>query len=275
MLPIPVAGIRYTAYGYRANAERCALAFNGERRDPFTGCYHLGNGYRAYNPALMRFQSADGLSPFSKGGINAYAYCRNDPVNFTDPSGHFLQYANPVRSILGGVLNLGITAYKYLRDMRISRRYFANDPEFAASRSGHLATGTIEQELPRLDWKQKILMGVGGSTAAGSIGTGIARFVMADSEALMTVDFALGMTATVVSGVEVGFLAGEQLGSRYPVQSHAGQIHLPSSGRHSPHQQEWGFASGPTPQPSPVFRRQSSVRISIINEQRSIRETTV
>lgn len=63
-------------------------AFNGERADPVTGNYLLGNGYRAYSPALMRFTCPDSLSPFGPGGINPYAYCAGDPVNFTDPSGH-------------------------------------------------------------------------------------------------------------------------------------------------------------------------------------------
>lgn len=62
--------------------------FNGERPDPVSGTYHLGNGYRAYNPVLMRFNCPDSLSPFGAGGINPYAYCAGDPVNFTDPSGH-------------------------------------------------------------------------------------------------------------------------------------------------------------------------------------------
>ncbi|MCU6275499.1 RHS repeat protein [Morganella morganii] len=62
--------------------------FNGERCDPVSGSYHLGNGYRAYNPVLMRFNCPDNLSPFGEGGINPYAYCAGDPVNFTDPSGH-------------------------------------------------------------------------------------------------------------------------------------------------------------------------------------------
>ena len=65
------------------------LGFNGERPDPVTGCYLLGNGYRAFNPVLMRFNSPDSLSPFGKGGLNAYAYCSGDPVNLSDPSGHF------------------------------------------------------------------------------------------------------------------------------------------------------------------------------------------
>lgn len=49
----------------------------------------LGNGYRLFNPGLMRFHSADSFSPFAKGGLNAYAYCGNDPVNRVDPSGRF------------------------------------------------------------------------------------------------------------------------------------------------------------------------------------------
>ncbi|QIU88442.1 RHS repeat-associated core domain-containing protein [Yokenella regensburgei] len=62
--------------------------FNGERPDPVSGSYHLGNGYRAYNPLLMRFNCPDNLSPFGVGGINPYAYCAGDPVNHTDPTGH-------------------------------------------------------------------------------------------------------------------------------------------------------------------------------------------
>ena len=84
--------IAYSAYGYRASLDELPglPGFNGEHLDPLTGHYLLGNGYRAYNPVLMRFNSPDSLSPFGKGGLNAYAYCAGDPVNRTDPSGHEL-----------------------------------------------------------------------------------------------------------------------------------------------------------------------------------------
>lgn len=36
----------------------------------------------------MCFQSPDSQSPFGAGGLNCYAYCAGDPVNFSDPSGH-------------------------------------------------------------------------------------------------------------------------------------------------------------------------------------------
>lgn len=65
------------------------LAFNGARPEPATGHYLLGNGYRAFNPVLMRFNSPDSLSPFGRGGLNSYGYAAGDPVNRTDPTGHF------------------------------------------------------------------------------------------------------------------------------------------------------------------------------------------
>jgi len=81
---------RYSPFGagQLADAADSMPGFNGQRRDPVSHSYHLGNGYRAYNPILMRFNCPDSLSPFGAGGINSYAYCSGDPINRTDPSGH-------------------------------------------------------------------------------------------------------------------------------------------------------------------------------------------
>ncbi|MCC8382061.1 RHS repeat-associated core domain-containing protein, partial [Xenorhabdus sp. PB30.3] len=94
---------RYTPYGQQAAADSDPdlPGYNGERQDPAGGGYHLGNGYRTYNPVLMRFTAPDSLSPFGAGGLNPYAYCLGDPINRTDPSGHI-----SVGSILGIALGL-------------------------------------------------------------------------------------------------------------------------------------------------------------------------
>lgn len=86
----PTPPIAYTPYGHRTGESGLLslLAFNGERPDAVTRCYLLGNGYRAFNPLLMRFNSPDSLSPFGEGGLNSYTYCWGDPINLMDPIGH-------------------------------------------------------------------------------------------------------------------------------------------------------------------------------------------
>ncbi|WP_095080135.1 RHS repeat-associated core domain-containing protein [Pseudomonas sp. Irchel s3h17] len=102
----PPQPIAYSPYGHRPveSGLLSLLGFNGERPDPVTGCYLLGNGYRAFNPVLMRFNSPDNLSPFGVGGLNAYIYCGGEPVLGSDPTGH----KNIARSLWKGIQNLFI-----------------------------------------------------------------------------------------------------------------------------------------------------------------------
>ncbi|MFJ4145843.1 RHS repeat domain-containing protein, partial [Pseudomonas sp. NPDC089734] len=99
-----VTPLDYTAYGHFAGPG--LSAFNGELREPSTGWYLLGQGYRAYNPVLMRFHGPDSLSPFDRGGVNPYAYCLGDPVNYLDPDGHLPRWLMPFIGI--GLSAVGI-----------------------------------------------------------------------------------------------------------------------------------------------------------------------
>ncbi|WP_336335964.1 RHS repeat-associated core domain-containing protein [Pseudomonas putida] len=80
----------YTAFGYSAKlpSTRTLQGFNGEFFNELLGAYQLGLGFRTFSPELMRFQSPDNLSPFGVGGLNVYAYGKNDPINTVDRSGH-------------------------------------------------------------------------------------------------------------------------------------------------------------------------------------------
>lgn len=99
----PPQPIAYSPYGHRSvgSGLLSLLGFNGERPDPVTGLYLLGNGYRAFNPVLIRFNSPDSWSPFGKGGINPYTYCLGDPTNRSDPNGHVAPFINKKLKELG------------------------------------------------------------------------------------------------------------------------------------------------------------------------------
>ena len=93
--------IVYSAYGHQTATQEPAthLGFNGELREMGVGWYLMGNGYRVYNPILMRFHSPDSWSPFGAGGLNVYIYCMGDPVNFSDPTGHMINPFKALRSL--------------------------------------------------------------------------------------------------------------------------------------------------------------------------------
>ena len=80
----------YTPYGFlrgKHEARESRTRFVGQLLDQASSSYLLGAGRRIYSPALMRFYSADPLSPFDRGGVNSYVYCLGDPVNRIDPTG--------------------------------------------------------------------------------------------------------------------------------------------------------------------------------------------
>ncbi|KAF7175522.1 hypothetical protein CNMCM7691_008623 [Aspergillus felis] len=108
---------QYTPHGHSAAGPSPSIAFNGQWRDPVTGWYHLGNGYRVYNPVTMRFLTPDSWSPFTTGEINPYAYCSGDPINRIDPSGHFgffkklfkkFSWKNLITMVAGLAVSIGV-----------------------------------------------------------------------------------------------------------------------------------------------------------------------
>lgn len=96
-----INGIAYSAYGHGSSEQPVTtrLGYNGELREMQTDWYLLGNGYRAFNPLLMRFHNPDSWSPFGEGGLNAYMYCLGNPIRHTDPTGH-MPWGKAVKSIV-------------------------------------------------------------------------------------------------------------------------------------------------------------------------------
>jgi RHS repeat-associated protein len=137
----------YAPYGYAppADSASCALGYDGEYTDPITGDYHLGNGYRAYSPTLMRFTAPDSWAPFSSGGLNPYAYCAGNPINASDPSGHMPKWTEETL-FWGSVSVLALDAVLEGRDAYL----LAKELKRGVSSGGE----TAEDLDNAWDWKQ-------------------------------------------------------------------------------------------------------------------------
>ena len=79
----------YMASGYEYVAEFNPYTYRGYYYDIETGYYYLNSRY--YSPQLHRFISADGLVQTGQGMLdkNMFAYCLNNPTNYSDFDGHF------------------------------------------------------------------------------------------------------------------------------------------------------------------------------------------
>ena len=110
-----VVGFTYDAYGNctvsgnTTLAQWCKIRYRGYYFDAETGFYWVQTRY--YNPEWCRWISPDSLlylDSETAHGLNLYAYCGNDPVNFTDPSGHLPFFI--LTAIIGAAIGVGITA---------------------------------------------------------------------------------------------------------------------------------------------------------------------
>jgi RHS repeat-associated protein len=89
-----VAHFEYTPYGALALTEPSTpnpvprYLFTGKELDA-TGLYFYGARY--YDPEIGRFITADTIvqAPYDPQSLNRYAYCRNNPLNYVDPTGHW------------------------------------------------------------------------------------------------------------------------------------------------------------------------------------------
>jgi len=93
LVEVPNSRVRYYPYGTDrpgsgTQSAATAYRFTGQRQEAALGLYDYGA--RFYDPALGRFISADTVVPElgNPQALNRYAYVLNNPLKYTDPTGH-------------------------------------------------------------------------------------------------------------------------------------------------------------------------------------------
>ncbi|OGS15764.1 MAG: hypothetical protein A2251_08760 [Elusimicrobia bacterium RIFOXYA2_FULL_47_53] len=85
-----VSTTTYTPYGamYQASGTSASRKYTGQIFDSGTGLYYYNARY--YDPQMGIFITPDTIvpRPYDPQSLNRYAYCRNNPINYIDPSGN-------------------------------------------------------------------------------------------------------------------------------------------------------------------------------------------
>ena len=111
------ATYQYTDFGetiiHGDDQAKNEVCYTGGIYDQSTGLYYLNAWY--YNPEDGRFMTEDtyrGDTTKSETG-HLYVYCANNPVNYVDPSGHFLVSTAVLVGVgVGGIVGAVAGSYK-------------------------------------------------------------------------------------------------------------------------------------------------------------------
>ena len=100
----------YLPFGVQRSGSGAGVArhkYTDQEEDAETGLYNYNA--RLYDPAMGLFITPDSLisNPYDPQNFNRYAYARNNPLTFTDPSGHYV-----VAIIAGAVIGAVASGYQ-------------------------------------------------------------------------------------------------------------------------------------------------------------------
>ena len=88
----PVESSNYEPFGgmrSHTGTDTSSYKFTDQEFDAESGLYNYDA--RLYDPIIGRFISPDSIipQPFNPQSLNRYSYCINNPLRYTDPTGHY------------------------------------------------------------------------------------------------------------------------------------------------------------------------------------------
>ena len=203
--------------------------YRGYYYEEKTSRYYLQSWY--YDPSICRFISADqyelvGTLSDVVGQLNLYAYCNNNPIMYTDPSGEIvLSTALIIIGAVAGVIAGGYIGYQAV----------VNDP-----------TLTTSQKLASIG-----LCAILGGIAGGFFGAGLGYALPAmisggigsATEAALVGAVAISLEEAIIMGVAVGCVCSSTIAgsgdtkveSRYPnSREHGNPVHFHAANNGNP-----------------------------------------
>jgi len=125
--------------------------FTGQRLDN-SGLYYYGARY--YDAGIGRFISSDTIvpEPFNPQSLNRYSYTLNNPLKYTDPSGHLVEFGPGgaeydvagIVTLFGWLFVTGSLPTSFIGDAGLAEAY--TDARFAAGEASVPVFGEEEMK---------------------------------------------------------------------------------------------------------------------------------
>ncbi len=103
---------QYLPYGGRLDSVDLGTSYTYTGQQALDGLDILNYGARWYDPLTGRFLQPDTIvpQPFNPQSLNRYAYCLNNPIKYTDPTGH--GPFEVLETLVGEINYLGVEEYE-------------------------------------------------------------------------------------------------------------------------------------------------------------------
>ena len=108
---------------------------------------------RLYDPILGRFLQPDSVTqaPNDTQGFNRYTYVRNNPLSYTDPTGHFFKKLfKSVTKLVNTVIKKSVSLAKDLSDYNLVKKLMLKYPILQAA--GSVVSGFVSTVVPGAQW---------------------------------------------------------------------------------------------------------------------------
>ena len=161
---------RYFPYGevrWREGTLPTDFAFTGQRVEAGLGL--LDYRARFYAPVLGRFVSADTLvpNPGNPQDLNRYAYVRNNPLRYTDPTGHYILLEDDfgVRVTQKGMVQVvhGGSHFANPVEVALANAILSGEPRHLEAIPSDVQSWALQHSLDHVASE----LGYGGSASAG------------------------------------------------------------------------------------------------------------
>lgn len=161
-----IARYEYKPFGsqtYESGAYITDVKYTGKIQDD-TGLYYYGARY--YDPVIGRFISPDTIvqAPQDPQTLNRYAYCRNNPLKYVDPTGHGF-FSKFWKTIVGAVVGAIVGVLTYGAGFSLMAA------GFWGGASGGALSGGLEG-----GWKGALIGGAMGGALGAFGGWGVGEF---------------------------------------------------------------------------------------------------